>query len=149
MLTEALKNLFSRDFDRLKAELTAYADESDLWLVKGAISNSAGNLTLHLLGNVRHFIGHVLGKTDYTRNRPAEFELKDVPLADILKEIDEAKTEINTALDGLNAAALENIYPINVLGYDMTTAFFLVHLHGHFNYHLGQVNYHRRLVAEK
>lgn len=139
-------SLFNRDFDRLKTELTAYNNERDLWTVESGINNSAGNLALHLLGNTRYFIGHVLGGTTYVRNRQAEFESRHVPLHDILGEVEQAKREVVSAMAVLHLTDLEKVYPINLFG-EVTTLHFLVHLHGHFNYHLGQINYHRRLVS--
>jgi hypothetical protein len=56
-------------------------------------------------------------------------------------------TMLETTLPTLTSAVLEETYPLEVLGYPMSTQYFLIHLYGHLNYHLGQVNYHRRLVA--
>jgi len=147
-MIQDLNKLFLRDFDRLKTELNAYVNEADLWIVQGGISNSAGNLALHLLGNTRHFIGHVLGGSGYTRNREAEFTLRNVPLPTLLEALEKAANEVSAALTRLTSDDLEKPYPINVFGYEMTTAHFMLHLLGHFDYHLGQINYHRRLLTQ-
>jgi len=148
MVIDSLKKLFDRDLDKLKNELSNYKDESSLWVVKKNISNSAGNLTLHVIGNLNHFIGGVLGKNGYVRDREAEFIEKDVPVHDLLQNIDEVKTTIYNTLEGISEEELLENFPINVFGYEMTTLFFLMHLHSHLTYHLGQINYHRRLIEK-
>ena len=148
MVIDSLKKLFDRDLDKLKNELSNYKNEPSLWVVKKNISNSAGNLTLHIIGNLNHFIGGVLGGNGYARDREAEFSNKDVPVADLLLNIDEVKTTIYNTLEGLSEEELLETYPVNVFGYEMTTLFFLMHLHSHLTYHLGQINYHRRLIEK-
>ncbi|QYO62383.1 DinB family protein [Leptolyngbya sp. 7M] len=147
MLQKVLIEIFDRDLANLKTEVEAYANEDDLWRVDGEIANSAGNLCVHLTGNLRHFFGAVLGATDYVRDRDAEFSSKFVPRAKLLEDIELAKTEVRTVLEGLTEEELSKPYPVEVFGHPMTTEFFLVHLAAHLNYHLGQINYHRRLIA--
>lgn len=147
MVTDSLKKLFDRDLDKLKDELSKYKQEKSLWAVKKNISNSAGNLTLHIIGNLNHFIGGVLGNNGYVRDRDAEFTKKDVPVNDLLQSIDEVKTTIYNTLEGISEEQLQDNFPINVFGYEMTTLFFLIHLHSHLTYHVGQINYHRRLIV--
>lgn len=147
MVTDSLKKLFDRDLDKLKDELSKYKQEKSLWAVKKNISNSAGNLTLHIIGNLNHFIGGVLGNNGYVRDRDAEFTKKDVPVNDLLQSIDEVKTTIYNTLEGISEEQLQDNFPINVFGYEMTTLFFLIHLHSHLTYHIGQINYHRRLIV--
>ena len=147
MVTDSLKKLFDRDLDKLKNELSNYKEEKSLWIIKKNISNSAGNLALHIIGNLNHFIGGVLGENGYVRDRDAEFSKKDVPLNDLLQSIDEVKTTIYNTLEGISEEQLHENFPVNVFGYDMTTLFFLMHLHSHLTYHLGQINYHRRLIV--
>jgi uncharacterized damage-inducible protein DinB len=146
MVVDSLKKLFDRDLDKLKNELSNYKEEKSLWIVKKNISNSAGNLALHIIGNLNHFIGGVLGENGYVRDREAEFSKKDVPVNDLLQNIDEVKTTIYNTLEGISEEELSENFPINVFGYEMTTLFFLMHLHSHLTYHLGQINYHRRLI---
>lgn len=147
MLQKVLLEIFDRDLANLKTEVEAYANEGDLWRVEGQIANSAGNLCLHLIGNLRYFFGAVLGATGYVRDRDAEFSLESVPRARLLEEIELAKAEVRTVLENLSKEELSEPYPLEVFGQPMTTEFFLVHLVTHLNYHLGQINYHRRLIA--
>jgi uncharacterized damage-inducible protein DinB len=146
MIIDSLKKLFDRDLDRLKNELSNYKKESNLWEIKKDIMNSAGNLSLHIIGNLNHFIGAVLGGNGYARDRDNEFSQKDVPVSNLLLHIDEVKTTIYNTLEGLSNEELLEKYPLNVFGYEMTKLFFLIHLHSHLTYHLGQINYHRRLI---
>lgn len=146
MLIETLKSLFNRDLNKLKEEIESYQTESQLWKIDRNISNSAGNLCLHLIGNLNTYIGAELGKTGYIRDRPLEFSSKDIPKNQLISKIDETILVVNNALDSLTDANLETIYPQIVFEKEMTTGFFLVHLSTHLAYHLGQINYHRRLV---
>lgn len=147
MLTETLIQLYERDLDKLKTEVTQYSNEADLWKTSGEITNSAGNLTLHLIGNLKHFFGAVLGGTGFVRDRDAEFSTGGVSRAELLTEIDAAKADVRSTLEKLTDADLAADYPIEVFGHPMTTEYFVTHLATHFNYHLGQVNYHRRMLA--
>ncbi len=145
-MNEYLITLFTRELEKLKQELHAYENIEDLWKVAPGINNSGGNLTLHLIGNINHFIGAILGNTGYQRDREAEFNDKHVPLDEIIHDIDQTLTMLSETLGTLTAKQLENDYPVEVFGKPMNTSYFLLHLYGHLNYHLGQVNYHRRLI---
>lgn len=146
MVTETLKTLFNRDLNKLKTEIESYENESSIWKIDKNISNSAGNLCLHLIGNLNTYIGAELGKTGYIRNRPLEFSLKDIPKSELIEKIEATIQVVNSTLETLKDADLEKIYPQIVFEKEMTTGFFLIHLATHLGYHLGQINYHRRLV---
>jgi hypothetical protein len=147
MLTEVLAELYERDLAKLKDEIGLYEDEADLWKKPGEIPNSAGNLCLHINGNLQHFFGAVLGGTGYVRNRDAEFSSVDIPRERLLAGVDTTISVIASTLDGLNDDDFKANYPIEVFGKPMTTGFFLTHLAVHLNWHLGQINYHRRVVS--
>ena len=145
-MIEIISKLLQRDLEKLKTEISSYENEMKMWDVSGDIKNSAGNLCLHICGNLQHFIGAVLGKSGYERERDLEFSKKNVPVKELLNEIDSTMQIVNITLNQLKEEKLEEIFPINVFGYEMTTGFFLSHLTTHLNYHLGQINYHRRLL---
>jgi len=145
-MNEILIQLFDRDLEKLKTEITSYKTPSKMWEGTGEISNSAGNLCLHICGNLQHFIGSVLGISGYKRDRDSEFSRKNIPVDEIIRKIDHTIFTVKKTLNELDVNKLEEIYPINVFGKEMTTGFFLVHLTTHLNYHLGQINYHRRLL---
>jgi hypothetical protein len=145
MIIETLKTLYARDLNKLKSEIESYKSEAAIWKKDSEIPNSPGNLTLHLAGNLNHFIGAEIGKTGYVRNRDLEFSTEFEPKNDLIKRIDETINVVDSALSTLLAEDLEKEYPIDVFGYSMTTEFFLIHLATHLSYHLGQINYHRRI----
>ena len=138
--------LFLTDLEKLKIEFSSSKDEKTLWKISGDIKNSSGNLCLHLCGNLQHFIGAVLGNSGYVRNRDAEFSRKYVPLKELIDEIELTAKVVQKTLKELKEEELSKTFPINVFGFEMTTEYFLVHLTTHLNYHLGQINYHRRLL---
>ena len=146
MIINEFKELFERDFDRLHTEINAYSSQEVLWKTEEAISNSGGNLCLHLLGNVQHFIGKEIGGFDYERNREREFSEKGVSKEELLREIVYAKNIVSKSLEGMDDSLWPKIYPLPVFGKPMAYGYFLTHLYGHLNYHLGQINYHRRLL---
>ncbi|MFC0779232.1 DinB family protein [Flavobacterium sp. HJSW_4] len=146
MILQTLKTLFNRDLDKLKFEIESYEFEKQLWAIDKNISNSAGNLCLHLIGNLNTYIGAEIGKTGYVRNRPLEFSSKDISKSELISKIENTIEVVNNSLDSLTETDLEQIYPQIVFEKEMTTGFFLVHLSTHLAYHLGQINYHRRLL---
>jgi len=149
MLLETLIKIFNRDLNKLKEEINAYNNESNLWIVDKAVSNCAGNLCLHIVGNLNHFIGAELGETGYVRQRDLEFSLKNVPKAELLSQVDEVMIIVENTLSKLTPKDLEKEYRRKVFEDYMTTGYFLVHLSTHLAYHLGQINYHRRLLDSK
>jgi len=148
MPTETLIKLFKRDLSKLKEEINSYSSVSNLWQVDGLVSNSAGNLCLHLVGNLNHFIGATLGNTGYIRQRELEFSLKNVPREDMIKQIDDTIVIVTNILKNLTEDDLKKEYRRNPSEDYMTTEYFLSHLAMHLAYHLGQINYHRRLLDQ-
>ena len=147
MVTEILSQLYQRDLDKLKIEIGQYVSDEQLCTLPDGISNSGGNLALHVVGNLKHFIGAVLGKSGYVRDREAEFGSKNVSKDDLITAIDETSEMVTSTLAKLTTDDLAAVYPIEVFGHPMTTEAFLIHLSTHLNYHLGQINYHRRLTG--
>ena len=145
MINKELQKLFERDLNKLINEIESYQNEESLWLISEDIRNSGGNLALHLVGNLRTYIGKNLGGFEYIRNRETEFSAKNIPKETVLSMIKETRIIVLTTLELLNIKQLEGIYTEEILGYEMTTQYFLIHLYGHLNYHLGQINYHRRI----
>lgn len=146
MIKDALLEIFERDLLKLKEEISLYKDENNLWKVEKHISNAAGNLALHLIGNLNHFIGATLGNTGYVRERDKEFSDKHVPLEKIFADIDATISVVKNTLSKLHAEDFEKNFPLEKHGQIVKTDFMLLHLLAHLEYHLGQVNYHRRLL---
>ena len=146
MLLETLIKLYKRDLNKLKVEIESYKNEKTLWLTDKNIINSAGTLCLHLVGNLNAFIGAALGQTGYIRQRDLEFSLRDVPRSELIKQVENTIIMVENTLIKLTNEDLQKEYPIPVFKETMTTEYFLVHLTTHLTYHLGQINYHRRLL---
>lgn len=146
MITTTLIQVFERDLDKLKDEIGLYESEEKLWIVKEGINNSGGNLCLHVCGSLQHFIGATLGETGYIRNREAEFKVKNVPKVKLLEEIQATRTAVTDTLEQVSKNELANDFPLQVLGEPVTTEYFLLFMLSHLNYHIGQINYHRRLM---
>jgi len=146
MIIETLKVVFARDLNRLRKEVQLYNNENNLWRVEKNITNSAGNLCLHLIGNLNTYIGKEIGKTDYVRDRELEFSLKNMRRIDLLDKIDATIRVIDKSLDKLDESTVKTEYPILVFEEKTSTEYFLIHLTTHLSYHLGQINYHRRLI---
>lgn len=144
---ELIGHVIRRELRALRRELEAYEDERDLWATPPGITSSAGTLTLHLVGNLRHFLGTVLGSRGYVRNRAAEFAERDVPREELLEAVKRAAADVRSALAALGPEDLELEYPQPVGGVHVQTGDFLIHLAAHLAYHLGQIDYHRRMVT--
>jgi Protein of unknown function (DUF664) len=147
-LSTELSALYRRDLARLTRQLDAFPD-SDLWRVLPGVSNSAGNLMLHLNGNLRAFVAKNIGGVPYERDRPREFAAKDVPRSEVASALSELAELIPRVLADVAPARWDDTYPENVLGEPLTHRQFVVHLYGHLNYHLGQIDYLRRVLTRE
>ena len=145
-ITDLAKS-FARDLDTLSREIALYPDDGSLWAERPGLPNTGGNLALHLVGNVRHFIGLTLGGSRYVRDRDHEFAARDGSRADLDALIAAAKIEVASALANLPEARLAEPFPVPVGGVTLPTHMFLLHLATHFTFHLGQIDYHRRIVT--
>jgi hypothetical protein len=99
MVIKTLKEIFKRDLEKLKQEIIAYNNESNLWRIDKGIANSAGNLCLHLVGNLNTYIGSEFGKTGYVRDRDLEFSQKNIPKDELVKMIEDTITVVANRLD--------------------------------------------------
>ena len=146
MLLETLTALFERDLSQLKTEISSYQSEVALWAIDKDVANSGGNLALHLVGNLKTFVGKELGGTGYVRDRDFEFAGKGLTKSQLVSQIDETIEVVVATLKKLSEEDLKKDFPLVVLGKKTSTEYMLVHLATHLSYHLGQVNYHRRLL---
>jgi uncharacterized damage-inducible protein DinB len=146
MMADWIYHVMERDLRCLVEQIKAYDDDSAIWKVVVGITNAPGTLAIHIAGNIQHYIGVHLGGSSYVRDRDAEFSRRDVPRAEILIELAAAQTALES-LAGLDEAALNATYPEALGGVTLTTGQFMVHLASHLAYHLGQVDYHRRILT--
>lgn len=142
-----LSKSFARDLDTLAREVALYPNDEALFIEQPGLPNTGGNLALHLVGNVRHFIGVTIGGTGYVRDRDHEFATRTCARAELVALIGTAKGEVVAAIEGMPEAQLAEPFPIAVAGITLPTSRFLLHLATHFTYHLGQIDYHRRIVT--
>jgi uncharacterized damage-inducible protein DinB len=145
MIRKELSYIFSRDIEKVIKELEFFQNEQNIWKTEGAISNSAGNLALHLIGNLNHYIGKKLGNTDYVRQRELEFTNKNISRYEIVSMLKSTEKVVKDTLDTAEFEMDDN-YDQDFLEKEYSNRQFLFHLIAHLNYHLGQINYLRRIL---
>lgn len=145
MINELIK-IYDRDIQRLRKEIELFNEDSNLWRTVGHVKNPAGNLCLHLVGNLNTYIGKNLGYTNYVRDRDAEFNSRNVSKQELLDKVEETREGVISTMKKLNNEDVDKKYVEDVFGYEMTNGFFLIHLAAHLSYHLGQINYIRRIL---
>jgi len=136
--------LFSRELDRLEGEIEEYSNESKLWAVFGDQKNSAGNIALHVCGNLMHYIAEGLGRSGYVRDREAEFS-ECVTRSELIERVRTCKLRVTAVLETLDDSILDQAYPAQAperMG-RIRSRTFLLHLIWHLGWHLGQIYYHR------
>lgn len=139
--------IFARELDAVRREIDAYDDDEGPWRIVPGMSNCGGTLVLHLVGNLRGFIGAALGQSGYVRARDTEFSRRDVPRAELRALVDAADLELQRAFADVDPAQLDAPFPIALGGRHPDTRIFLLHLAVHLGYHLGQLDTHRRVVT--
>jgi len=147
-IAEGLAALYFRDLTRLIQELQAFPSDEILWKRAPGVKNSAGNLVLHLEGNLREYIGRQLGQVAYSRARDQEFTFSGLPREELVRRMEQVKELVVKVIAQLAESELAATHPERVLEIDMTSHDLLVHLHGHLNFHLGQIDYLRRVLTE-
>lgn len=147
---KALKELFERDLKKLKQEIELYRDDATLWKIENSIKNSGGNLCLHLVGNLKTYIGNGLAQIGYIRQRDLEFSDRNVDRSKLYELIDETMEIVNLGLSKVTDAQLiESNFPMIIWKKETSMAYTLIHIHSHLTYHLGQINYHRRILDKE
>lgn len=146
MMTKPLSELLIRDLNRLQKEIESYTNDTILWEIEGTIKNSGGNLCLHLIGNLKTYLGNGFADLGYERQRDFEFNGKNVDRNKLYQEIGETIEMIKIGLTNIKPEQLTEKFPIVIWEEATEMEFTLLHLYGHLNYHLGQINYHRRIL---
>ena len=142
-----LAALLRRDLTRLRQQIEAFPDDSSLWQTAPGISNCAGNLALHLEGNLREYIGRRLGGIAYERNRPGEFSQKGLSRVALAARI-ESLDVVPAAIERLTETQWAAASPPDAVPGCRSVGQQVMSLYGHFHYHLGQIDYLRRLLTE-
>lgn len=139
LIAEFRRRLFDEGVIRIKKSLRLMREEQ-IWHRPNDNSNSAGNLVLHLCGNVRQWIVSGLGKADDVRTRQAEFDERGpVPTEKMLADLDAVMADVEKVLDDLRPEDL--VADHWVQGYTESGLSILVHVVEHFSYHVGQITY--------
>ena len=146
MIQHELGKLYDRDISKIASEITKFRSEENLWKSLPGVINPAGNLCLHLAGNLQTYIGRNIGGFPYVRERDAEFALKGIAKAELISKVEHTRQVVLDTLIKLDVAQLEKPHVENVFGYEMTNSYFLFHLLAHLSYHTGQINYIRRIL---
>ena len=137
--------LYVTALSKLRDEISNFRDGDNIWRREDGISNSAGTLVVHLIGSLSYSIGALLGNTGYVRDRVREFSLTDVPQEQLVAEVEQLIEVVKSSLGDISQQKLDETYPLEMFGKN-STAYYLIYFYGHLNYHLGQVNYLRRIL---
>lgn len=144
---EDLSIFLIRELEAFQREIALFPDDESVWRTVPGITNSVGNLALHVSGNLRHYVGTVLGGTDYVRDRAAEFGRTAGTRRELIEEIGAAITVIREVLPSVPENRLATMFPEPLLGVQMRTRRLLIQLPVHLAYHLGQAGYLRRALT--
>jgi hypothetical protein len=145
-MTRELSALFARDLARLRREIAQFPDDATLWEKVPGVNNPAGNLILHLEGNLREYVGHQMGGVAYQRDRPFEFSGTGLTRADLTDRVAPLQSRVPDLIASFSSVLLDTESGHPEHGSNRS---FLLHLYGHFSYHLGQINYIRRIVSAR
>ncbi|MEX2182533.1 MAG: DinB family protein [Gemmatimonadaceae bacterium] len=141
-----LRAIYSRDIATIGREVAAYTTDAALWEPLEGTTNPGGTLALHLVGNLQHFIGTVLGGSDFVRDRDGEFGRRDLTRAELGAQVAQTADVVDRTLASLAPQRLAEEFPVVIAGRKLSTGRALLHLLAHLAYHLGQLDYHRRAV---
>lgn len=142
-----IRVLLLREVEALVREVEHLPDDDALWKTLPGVTNSCGNLALHIAGNLQHYVGHVLGGTSFVRDRDREFNQRSGTRADVIAELRMAIGAVDRTLRELSRDRLDQPYPQELGGVRPRTGVFLFHLVSHAGYHLGQAGYLRRILT--
>lgn len=141
-----INKLYIIQLDALSNEISLYKIEDNIWKLEGSIANTPGNLCLHICGNLNYFLWNLIGNSGYVRNRDKEFSEKNISRKNLLELIEKTKENLNDMFSKISSEDFKRIYPDDKFGENSTYAFVFARLISHLSYHLGQINYHRRIT---
>jgi len=138
-IAEARRHLMQEYLPWLRACLAALS-EAEAWWRPNEKSNSAGNLILHLCGNITQWMIHGVGGAADARNRPAEFAGREsCSKAELLRKLEATLIEVDAVLASLPIDKLAE--PRVIQGFEVTVLGAIFHVVEHFSYHTGQIIY--------
>ncbi len=140
LIEETKRRLFDEGITRIIICLNKLTLEQ-IWWRPNEHSNSIGNLTLHLCGNVRQWILSGIGAQEDIRTRDQEFDQRAAIDKEILiNDLHKLEQEVRMVLDQIQPSELlkkrlvQNIYEESALS-------ILIHVVEHFSYHVGQISW--------
>ena len=146
MLNNLLAEFYEKDLSKLLEEVNLFQNEDNLWKTTGSVKNSCGNLVLHIVGGLNHFVGATLAHNGYVRNRNQEFAQKGVTRKELIEQLEKVIPLVSDTIKSLTQREMESDFPIFFDKPNASTAYVLTRLLAHLDYHLGQVNYLRRIL---
>jgi uncharacterized damage-inducible protein DinB len=145
--TDDIARLLVRELEAFIREITLFPDDETPWRVLPGVTNAAGNLALHVAGNLQHFFGAALGQTSYVRNRELEFATRSGTREQLTRELRAAIHVVQSTLGRMDASALDRPMPGVPGELHARAGLFLLHLVAHTAFHLGQAGYLRRMLT--
>jgi hypothetical protein len=142
-----IATILVRELEAFAREVSMFHDDLSLWTTVPGVANSAGNLALHVAGNLRHFVGAILGGDGYVRNREAEFGRRSGTREEVASELERTAEIVRKTLGEFPETRLSEDFPELIMGMRVRTGLFLLHLCAHAGFHLGQAGYLRRMVT--
>jgi len=116
----------------------ARLQEGDVWWRPNDASNAAGNLVLHLAGNVRQWIVCGVGGASDARHRAREFSARSgATKAEMLAQLEEVIQAAVETLQALDSDRLQEHRTIQ--GRDVSILEAIYHVVEHFAMHTGQI----------
>ncbi len=146
-MQEDVRKVLTRELEAFAREVELFPDDESLWRTLPGVANSAGNLALHACGNLRHFVGAVLGGSGYVRDREAEFATRSGRRGDVARQLRETATLVSDVLARVPRDVLAAPYPKRHDGVQLRCDTFLLHVCTHLAFHLGQAGYLRRALT--
>ena len=147
-MIDDIQRMLVRELESFIKEIELFPDDDTVWNRVPGTANSAGNLALHICGNLKHYIGSVLGGDGYVRNREAEFSSRSGSRDELVRGLEETITVVSRIFPQLSETTIAETYPEAVAGVEMPCGRFLIHLCAHAAFHLGQAGYLRRCLME-
>ena len=133
------RKLLEQYWPRLGKAVEPLSNEQIWWRPNDA-SNSIGNLTLHLNGNVWQWLVASFNRLEDQRDRPAEFKATgDLSAGDLLERLSQTLDEAAKVLARLTHEELLAIWQIQ--GYTVTGLAAVYQVVEHFGLHYGQIVY--------
>ena len=121
-----------------------HLSEEDLWWTPNPVSNSVGNLLLHLSGNLRQWVVSGLGGAPDGRDRELEFDPVTHPAREaLLDRVTRAAADADAVLAALDPERLLAMHTIQ--GREVTGLRALSHAVEHLGMKTGQIRYGAKL----